>query len=185
MKKILCSVVLLVAVIVPCSSFADTMIVKVPVLNVRSCPSTDCSIVKKLKKGDKVKVNDMSGAWVQIESQDKTGYTIKRSLRNSYSYLWYYIIGGILLLAFLSHLYDSFENRCPQCKKWGAMKEIDRECIEEKASNIKKVATTKYKTHTRRREYIVPATVYTYRLTKKCTHCGEIRKSLISEKREN
>ncbi|MDE6250981.1 MAG: SH3 domain-containing protein [Alphaproteobacteria bacterium] len=182
-KLILCSVVFCM----PCLSvMADTMVVKVPVLNVRQCPSTDCKIVKKLSKGDRVNVESIDKGWAEIEiDKYKTGYTISRSLRDSYFYLWYYVIGGVAIYLLLVYLFYQVKNKCPSCKKFGALKEVNRECIEKLKSNIKKTATTRYKNHTRTREYIVPATVYKYEVTKKCTTCGHIVKSIESEKLEN
>ncbi len=182
-KLILCAVFLCVP---GGSAMADTMIVKVPVLNVRQCPGTDCKIVKKLSKGDRVKVDSIDKGWAKIDiDKYNKGYTISRSLRDSYFYLWYYVIAGVAIYLLCVYLFKQVKDKCPGCKKFGALKEVERECIEKIKSNIKKTATTRYKNHTRTREYIVPATVYKYEVTKKCKNCGHIVKLIESEKREN
>lgn len=161
--------------------FAETKVVRVPVLNVRSCPSTDCRILRKLSSGDKVEVSSVSSGWAHIEN----GYVINRSLRQSYAYLWWYVFGILFAYLGLHYIIFSYMKKCPECGKWGALEEIDRECIERIKSNIKKVAYTHYKNHTRRREYIVPATKYRYEVTRKCSQCGKVVKSIEEEKLEN
>lgn len=184
--------------------FAETKVVRVPVLNVRSCPSTDCNIINKLSKGDKVNVSGTNMGWAKIETdKDTTGYVINRSLRKSYAYLWWYIV----LILIVCGLYDKFyENvkvkrkqlaeqereerwklatKCPKCGTLGAMTDISRECIGQKNSKIIKVTKTQYKDYTKTQEHLVPATTYTYRVKTTCTNCGHTVISTETQKLEN
>lgn len=186
------------------SANADTMVVKAPVLNVRNCPSTDCNIIHKLYKGDKVSINDINKGWAKIETdKDKTGYVISRSLRKSYSYLWWYV--GLILVVW--KLYGKCRDdikdkrkqlaeqereerwrlatKCPKCGTLGAMTNISRECIGKKNSKTIKVTKTQYKDYTKTQEHLVPATTYTYKVTTTCTNCGHTVISTESEKLEN
>lgn len=169
----------------PATSFAKTMIVDVPVLNMRRCPSTDCKIIKKLRNGQKVSVNYETGSWVNVDVDGENGYTIKRSLRESLGYLWYYFIAILVLLGVVGSIIESFINRCPECKRWGAMKVVDRRCVDEEPSSITKVTHTKIGNSTIEHEYVVPATLYTIKITKKCIHCGEITTDYKFERLEN
>lgn len=180
------SFIYFIALLYVTPSYADTMIVKVPVLNVRKCPNTDCGIVSKLSKGDKVKVAETTKGWARIEmSKDTNGYVISRSLRKSYFYLWYYVAGFIILYLLCVVLTDSYQSRCPKCNKWNALLEIEREEIEHVKSSMKKVAYTKHKTHTTSREFFVPATLYTYKVTNQCKYCDAKFTEIQREKREN
>ncbi|GEM_PF-2697118 len=190
---------------IPCfSAIADTMVVKVPVLNVRSCPSTDCNIINKLSKGDKVNVSDTNMGWAKIETdKDKTGYVINRSLRKSYAYLWWYIILILIVCGLCDKFYENVKikrkqlaeqereerwklaTKCPKCGTLGAMTDISRECIGQKDSKIIKVTKTQYKDYTKTQEHLVPATTYTYRVKTTCTNCGHTVISTETKKVEN
>lgn len=181
------------------AAMADTKIVKVPVLNVRSCPSTNCAIVTKLNKGDKVEVDKIDGDWASVTIKEKTGFAVNRSLRSSYAYLWWYVIGGIgLLLLYSRHLAREEEKRqqqkheafllatkCPKCETLGAMSEAGRECIERRKSTIIKTIKTQYKDYTKTQERLVPATTYIYKVTITCSNCGHTVTGTVSEKRED
>ena len=72
--KIFAGVVLLAAC--PAMSvYADeTGIVKADALNVRSGPSTGCSIIGSLDKGDKVTIVSSDSGWYKIKYDGGTGY---------------------------------------------------------------------------------------------------------------
>ncbi len=180
MKNLIIGLLLTFFAVLPAD--AKTMIVRVPVLNVRSCPSTDCKILKKIHKDDRVKIVSVSNNWAQIQlDNDKKAYVLHKSLRKSYFFLWYYAAGFLLLFIMIKRA----EIKCPSCRKWGALHEIGRECIDKQKSNITKTATTRYKNYTRRREYIVPATLYVYKVKYKCKFCGYTVTKTEQEKKEN
>lgn len=66
------------------------------------------------------------------------------------------------------------KHRCPNCKKYYTMKEIDR-TIKTIHPSTKRVDRTRYNPTTGRDEYyseIVPATIYYYDVKKVCQICG-------------
>jgi hypothetical protein len=60
---------------------AQSYAVDVPVLNVRSCAGTQCSIVGKLNKGELVFAEEDIGEWVKVQTEKGEGFVVKRSLR--------------------------------------------------------------------------------------------------------
>lgn len=96
-------------------------------------------------------------------------------------------IGGIILFILLSSLASGYGSRCSHCKKWWAMKKIGKTLINEKASWVKK----EFKVKNSRGEVIqthegaVPATIYTYRIDRRCKHCGHQDYIIKEKKREN
>ena len=183
MKKF--TIIAFISVLFPLGANAKNMIVNVPILNVRACPSTDCRILMKLYKGDKVKVENVKSGWAKIKNEDKESFVLYRSLRKSYMYILYYIIGIITGYIILAGIISSFNNRCQKCGKWNALYEVDKELLEKLKSNMRKTAYTRYKDHTTKREYIVPATLFRYKITKKCKYCGDTTTTIVSEKYEN
>ena len=160
--------------VLPQVTFAETKIVTVPVLNVRQCPNTDCNIISKLSKGEKIDVKKVVGQWSEINQDGKTGYVISRSLRGSYMYLLYWAIGILLVWGVLSAMKDSYRNRCKKCGKWDAVQVIDRELLSETKVKVTKILETKHKNHTTKREVLVPGIKSEYRVTCKCKYCGNI-----------
>ena len=179
LKKFIC---LLIYMLIINSSKAETLYVKVPVLNLRSCANADCNIIKKLNKGTNVEIIKTSGAWAEIKTDKIKGFVIKNSLKKDPTSQW---IFWIVLIIIISILFNGLKNRCIKCKKWWTLEEIERECIDKIKSNITKATYTHYKNHTRKREYIVPATIYEYKITKKCKHCGHIKIEYERNKIEN
>lgn len=185
MKKIVFAFLIIV---LPQITFAETKIVTVPVLNVRQCPSTDCNILSKLSKGEKVTVEKTIGQWSEIKQKGKTGYVISRSLRDSYMSILYWAIGILLGWGFLSAIWasikDSYHTRCNNCKKWGAVQVIDKELLSETKVKVTKVLETKHKNHTTKREVLVPGIKSEYRVTCKCKYCGNITKYIDTRREE-
>lgn len=160
-------------------------------LNVRSEPIKSSRVISKLKKGDIVSVIGFNGNWSIIEiSPSKKGYVSSKYLvilnkqsvkktktktKNNKNYLYI-----LISIVFLIILYYRFKRRCPKCGKWGVMKVIDKELIEEKATSIKKILKEETKnakgevTKTVNREVVVPGTKRTYKVYRKCKKCGEI-----------
>ena len=60
-----------------------THIVSTDVLNFRSCPTTECSIIGKLKYGEVVFMQEDLGEWLKIFAKNKTGYVLKKFLWDS------------------------------------------------------------------------------------------------------
>ena len=184
MKKLILALML----VLPQVTFAETKIVTVPVLNVRQCPNTDCNIISKLSKGEKVNVEKIVGQWSEINHDGKTGYVISRSLRDSYMYILYWAIGILLgwgiLSAIWSSIKDSYRTRCNNCNKWGAVQVIDRELLSETKVKVTKVLETKHKNHTTKREVLVPGIKSEYRVTCKCKYCGNITKHIDTVREE-
>lgn len=82
---------------------AETLVVNVPVLNMRSCPSTECAVIKKLTKGQRVTLNSTNGEWSNITVGDQTGYSIRRSFKrggdsDDGGHIWLAIIVTIFLM---------------------------------------------------------------------------------------
>ena len=59
---------------------AEAYIVDTPVLNVRSCASTNCKIIGKIKSGEHVNSIKDHGEWIEIEREKGTGFVIKNAL---------------------------------------------------------------------------------------------------------
>lgn len=59
---------------------AESYIVDTPVLNVRSCAGTNCKIIGKLVEGDSVVSIKDDGEWVEIKTENGSGYVIKKAL---------------------------------------------------------------------------------------------------------
>ena len=77
-----------------------SIVVKVPVLNMRECPSTKCKILQKLKENEKIQVEENLGEWSKIKKNDFEGYVISRSIgeEKSSTNWWWWILGIILLI---------------------------------------------------------------------------------------
>lgn len=93
----------------------------------------------------------------------------------------------IMLFISLSIVMSGFRKRCRNCGKWWAMKIIGKKLVDEKASWIKKEFKDKTRDGRiiRTREEAVPATVSTYRIDRRCKHCGHEDYLIKEEKREN
>ncbi len=162
-----------------CHLAIGTQVVSVPVLNVRTCSSTNCDIITKLNKGDTVDIVKEYESWVEIKTADKKqGFVIKKSLDYNY-FAW--VILFLVLCVFIWRWTTYLNNRCPGCKK-STLQQIEKKCIEKHKTNIK---TTLYTYHkdgkTSRKEVLVPATAYTYEITKKCSNCGHITNKIIKD----
>ena len=59
---------------------AENYIVEVPTLNIRSCAGTNCEIIGKLTEGNIVKPIQDFGEWLEIETENGSGYVIKRAI---------------------------------------------------------------------------------------------------------
>lgn len=181
MKKL---ILILACIVIPQTTFAETKIVTVPVLNVRQCPNTDCNILSKLNKGDKVKVIKTTGQWSEIDQNGQTGYVITRSLRDSYMPILYWALGILLVYLIFSSMSKSYNKRCPKCGKWNAMYDASKELVSENKTKVTKILHTKHKSYTSTREVLVPGMKREYKVTKKCKYCGDTYTTTETETKE-
>lgn len=76
--KYLKLIVFLLIIVVAQITNAGSYIVDTPVLNVRSCAGTNCKIIGKLTEGNTVNSIQEHGEWVEIETENGSGYVIKK-----------------------------------------------------------------------------------------------------------
>ena len=81
------------------TTYAESYIVDAPVLNVRSCAGTNCQIIRKLTKGDTIVSIKDDGKWVEIKTENGSGYVIKKALSedNTLIYMENYMIFFVML----------------------------------------------------------------------------------------
>lgn len=85
-------------------------------------------------------------------------------------FFWLLLVGVVIIYV----LRTGCKTRCPRCRKWWAMKVVGRELIDQRASTVLKKDKLKNSmgkvilTH----EVRVPATIYTYRVYRRCKHEG-------------
>ena len=87
--------------------------------------------------------------------------------------LLYGILIGILIgvIAFLIY---SYSRKCDNCRKWRSMQVMNRRCVGQVATTVKKTEKTKNRDGEviATREVHVPATKYIYDIYRKCKRCG-------------
>lgn len=71
-------IVVLLIITVCRTAYAESYVVDTPVLNVRSCAGTNCKIIGKLTEGNTVNSIQEHGEWVEIETENGSGYVIKK-----------------------------------------------------------------------------------------------------------
>ena len=81
------------------ASYVDT-----PILNVRSCAGTNCKIIGKLTQGDTVNSIQDYGEWIEIETENGSGYVIKRALKKDNTIVSVIILMFICLLLFFIYM---------------------------------------------------------------------------------
>ena len=89
-------IVFLLIIVVAQITNAGSYIVDTPVLNVRSCAGTNCKIIGKLTEGNTVNSIQEHGEWVEIETENGSGYVIKKALADDASILS--VIGVFILI---------------------------------------------------------------------------------------
>ena len=94
--KYLKLIVFLLIIVVAQITNAGSYIVDTPVLNVRSCAGTNCKIIGKLTEGNTVNSIQEHGEWVEIETENGSGYVIKKALADDASILS--VIGVFILI---------------------------------------------------------------------------------------
>ncbi len=78
--KYLKLIVFLLIIVVAQIANTGKYIVDTPVLNVRSCAGTNCKIIGKLTDGDTANSIRDHGEWIEIETENGSGYVIKNAL---------------------------------------------------------------------------------------------------------
>ena len=79
MKKWHSAIVLTILLcLIPLFALAKTGVVTASSLNMRKSASTDSSVVKVLREGAKVTINDTKGSWYKVTAGGKTGYVSKK-----------------------------------------------------------------------------------------------------------
>lgn len=79
----------------------------------------------------------------------------------------YLSLAGIgLVIAWI--LADRYNNRCPQCGKWGVMKHTREELVDQEPTTKSKHVTRNGVSY----DIEVPATQFTYHFHRKCKECG-------------
>ncbi len=86
MEKWRSAIVLIVLLcMLPLIALAKSGTVTASSLNMRKSASSDSSVVKVLKKGDKVEIKSTSGSWYKVSCGGKTGYVSKKYVSESSS----------------------------------------------------------------------------------------------------
>ena len=82
MKKWQATLILvLILCLLPVLALAKTGKVTASSLNMRKSANSDSKVVKVLREGDKVTIQDSSGSWYKVSSGGKTGYVYKKYIR--------------------------------------------------------------------------------------------------------
>lgn len=83
---------------------AESYIVDTPVLNIRSCAGTNCKIIGKLAEGDAINSIQDHGEWIEIETENGSGYVIKKALGEDNTITSVIILVFILWLLFFIYM---------------------------------------------------------------------------------
>ena len=83
---------------------AESYIVDTPVLNVRSCAGTNCKIIGKLVEGDSVVSIKDDGEWVEIKTENGSGYVIKKALSEDNTIISVIVLVFVLWLVFFIYM---------------------------------------------------------------------------------
>ena len=79
---------------------AESYIVDTPVLNVRSCAGTNCKIIGK---DSVVSIKD-DGEWVEIKTENGSGYVIKKALSEDNTIISVIVLVFVLWLVFFIYM---------------------------------------------------------------------------------
>ena len=123
--------------------------VKVPVLNMRECPKTDCKIVKKLEKNDRLIFEEEFEDWSKVKKDDFEGYVISRSIENEDSIwdnIWSYIkigfwvtvkiVVALIIFVILTSIISAISNAREKHRQ--KEQEIQKQRLENMCDNCKK-----------------------------------------------
>lgn len=104
MMKYLKLIVFLLIITIAETANATSYVVDTPILNVRSCAGTNCKIIGKLTQGDAVNSIQDYGEWIEIETENGSGYVIKRALKKDNTIVSVIILMFICLLLFFIYM---------------------------------------------------------------------------------
>ena len=102
--KYLKLIVFLLIIVVAQITNAGSYVVDTPVLNVRSCAGTNCKIIGKLLEGNTVGVIQDKGEWVEIKTENGSGYVIKNALSEDNMAISVIIFIFVLWLVFFIYM---------------------------------------------------------------------------------
>lgn len=102
--KYLKLIVFLLIIVVAQITNAGSYVVDTPVLNIRSCAGTNCKIIGKLLEGKTVEVIQDNGEWVEIKTENGSGYVIKNALSEDNTAVSVIIFIFVLWLAFFIYM---------------------------------------------------------------------------------
>ena len=86
------------------TAHAESYTVDTPVLNVRSCAGTNCKIIGKLTEGNTVNSIQDHGEWIEIETENGSGYVIKKALSEDNTITSIIILVFVLWLLFFIYM---------------------------------------------------------------------------------
>ncbi len=102
--KYLKLIVFLLIIVVAQITNAGSYVVDTPVLNIRSCAGTNCKIIGKLLEGKTVEVIQDNGEWVEIKTENGSGYVIKNALSEDNTAVSVIIFIVVLWLVFFIYM---------------------------------------------------------------------------------
>ena len=102
--KYLKLIVFLLIIVIGRTANAESYVVDTSVLNIRSCAGTNCKIIGKLTKGDAVNSIQDHGEWIEIETENGSGYVIKKALSEDNTITSVIILVFILWLLFFIYM---------------------------------------------------------------------------------
>lgn len=102
--KYLKLIVFLLIIVVAQITNAGSYVVDTPVLNIRSCAGTNCKIIGKLLEGKTVEVIQDNGEWVEIKTENGSGYVIKNALSEDNTAVSVIIFIFVLWLVFFIYM---------------------------------------------------------------------------------
>ena len=102
--KYLKLIVFLLIIVVAQITNAGSYVVDTPVLNIRSCAGTNCKIIGKLLEGKTVEVIQDNGEWVEIKTENGSGYVIKNALSEDNTAVSVIIFIAVLWLVFFIYM---------------------------------------------------------------------------------
>ena len=139
------------------------------------------------KSKSKAKISEAQPAPSNDKTDKQSQGGFKKKFKEFTKHLPWYVKLGIFALIFFSivRFFSAIGSACPVCRKWSAMREVDKEIIDEKASNIRVSNKIKVGDVTGYSHQRVPATIYTYKITYRCRFCGHESVEYKSEKVEN
>jgi|WetSurMetagenome_2_1015567.scaffolds.fasta_scaffold95843_2 hypothetical protein len=117
------------------------------------------------------KQNDTVNAYSNDVSKTNSAKN-EATINNDNSIIWW-IVSIITLIVVWKIFRSRYKRKCYKCKRWGAMRNISTECIDEKPSTVKEKRKRMDAEGNIKETWEVdlPATEYTYRTHRRCKYC--------------